>query len=313
MKNLPLLIHAGYHKTASSWFQKELFEENDGFERVATGLELGKKIVQPDWFDFDPGKVRAQFMPRIETARGRGRVPVISSERFTGNPHSGGYDADRIAKRLSKVFPEAKVWYNIREQISMIKSCYKQYLKIGGVASAKEYIHGDRYMSRYPCFRCKNFEYHRLFGYFRNLFGEENVLVLPFELFASNPDEYFSILQDFVEKKINIEKLKFGKKRNVSFSGRASYVIRIMNSFFEKPEINNYTLFSRPYSEKIRRRMRNMIKRMDKKVISKISNNTLHNHIENIVSNEKTEKFGRSNRKINNMGVKSITRYGYIT
>ena len=52
------------------------------------------------------------------------KVPVISHERLSGYPHSGGHDSKEIAHRLAAVFPNAKVVIVIREQKSMILSNY---------------------------------------------------------------------------------------------------------------------------------------------------------------------------------------------
>lgn len=60
-------------------------------------------------------------------------TPVLSAERLSGNPHSGGYDSLQTAKRLHRLFPQAKVLVVVREQTEEILSCYNQYVRAGGV------------------------------------------------------------------------------------------------------------------------------------------------------------------------------------
>jgi len=49
-------------------------------------------------------------------------VPVLSAERLSGNPDSGGYDSVHVAEYLAATFPEARVLIVIREQADMLVS-----------------------------------------------------------------------------------------------------------------------------------------------------------------------------------------------
>ena len=48
-------------------------------------------------------------------------TPVLSAERLSGNPHSGGYDSLQTAERLHRLFPQAKVLVVVREQTEEIR------------------------------------------------------------------------------------------------------------------------------------------------------------------------------------------------
>ena len=69
-----------------------------------------------------------------------GLSPVVSFERFSGNPFSGGYDSKEIADRLVQVFPDARVLVVVREQRSMIVSTYKQYVREGGALPPSKFM-----------------------------------------------------------------------------------------------------------------------------------------------------------------------------
>lgn len=154
---------------------------------VAGAKVLRPAFVEGDPFGFDAQSVREAFRPGIEKAQQEGLVPVLSAERLSGNPHSGGYDSKQIAERLAATFPEARVLVVIREQAQMLVSAYKQYVKRGGPGTLEQYATSPSQQLRVPLFDFRFFEYHRLVGYYQSLFGAENVMVLPYELLRAKP------------------------------------------------------------------------------------------------------------------------------
>ena len=102
------LLHIGYHKTGSTFLQRRVFPE-PGFSLVARAKALRPTFVEGDPFGFDARVAREAFRLGIERAQQEGLVPVLSAERLSGNPHSGGYDSKQIAERLAATFPEARV------------------------------------------------------------------------------------------------------------------------------------------------------------------------------------------------------------
>ena len=109
-------------------------------------------FVHADPFAFDAATVRQTFWPGIEKASARGLVPVLSAERLSGNPHSGGYDSVQIAERLATAFPEGRVLIVIREQTEMLVSAYKQYVKVGGAGTLRQYATPSSDVPRVPLF-----------------------------------------------------------------------------------------------------------------------------------------------------------------
>src|SRR5262245_6185327 len=91
-----------------------------------------REIIRIRPLEFDAAAVRATFEPALRKIRDQGLLPVVSNERLSGHPSSGGYDSKEIADRLAAVFPEGRVLIVIREQHSVIESVYKQYVLAGG-------------------------------------------------------------------------------------------------------------------------------------------------------------------------------------
>lgn len=193
------LLHIGYHKTGTASLQNFVFPNaGAGFSLVAGGKRIRPAFVEVNPFGFDPDAARAGFEPDIRKAESRNLVPVLSAERLSGNPHFGGYDGKTIADRLAAAFPDARVLVAIREQAGMLVSLYKQYLKRGGAVSFQQYVGAPPGADRAPRFRFDFLEYHRLIGHYRNLFGDENVLVLPYELLRTLPGEFLGQIGGFL-------------------------------------------------------------------------------------------------------------------
>lgn len=183
------LVHIGYHKTATTWLQDGLFQEGSGcFTSPWSRAEIVARFISLNAFEFDAPAARAWFAEGIAAGLRRGLVPVLSHEQLAGNAHSGGHNSKANADRLVGALPGARVLIVIREQRSMVASVYKQYVRACGVASIERYLHPPRRGNDrgIPLFDAAFLEYHHLIGYYRGLFGEANVRVVPFEFLRRN-------------------------------------------------------------------------------------------------------------------------------
>ena len=205
------LIHIGYLKTGSTWLQKHLFDcPERGFFRLACkevstnhvgvlpSTRFARNFVyEPggsfySFNEFSPERIRGWLGECIVPSAG---VPVLSEERLAGHPETGGFDSQDVCDRLSQVFTSPKIFIVIREQKSLIASCYYDLLLKGGAISLREYI--DSSCKRSPRFRKRYFMFHYLISMYQSVFGKENVLVLPYEMFRDEPDRFFSKLGNF--------------------------------------------------------------------------------------------------------------------
>lgn len=236
------LIHIGYHKTASTWLQHQLLNNPDAnFERYMKKGQIQKHIVEPHPLDFDAEAVKEFYETLVP--ENPEHVSVISSERLSGNPHSGGFDSKEIAERLHAVFPDAKVLIVIREQIDAIASCYLQYVKFGGSFSLKDYLSPEtkRGSAFIPSFSFKHFNYARLINHYIKLFGKENVLVLTYESFRDNPSEFCKQVTEHAGAK-ELEGLPFSRVRNKRISTFSANISRQLNKVFSKNMYNHGAL-----------------------------------------------------------------------
>lgn len=190
-----LLIHIGYHKTATTWMQRSLFTAAHGYTQICSHAEVDTHIVRPHGLVFDPGPMR----DLVEAALSRlseNRVPVISSEILSGNPFYGGWGSDVFAERLRQIAPQARILVSIRSQMRMLPSVYMQYLSRGGTMTAAQFFAGTAEPG-YVRFDAAHFEYDRLIGLYRALFGKDQVFVLPQESLSRDRDEMLVHLARF--------------------------------------------------------------------------------------------------------------------
>ncbi len=197
-----MLLHIGYHKTGSTYLQDHLFQPENGFSREigADRTRIVRDFVFPDNFCFDPEAMRQAYRPFVEAADAGGLRFVLSHERLSGYPPSGGYDRLLIADRLARTFPEARVLIVLREQVSLIRSVYSQYITDGGYLSLGRFLEvPEPKLGRMPGFRLELYEFDRMIRHYQALFGRERVLVLPFEKMVRALPGFLADITGFVD------------------------------------------------------------------------------------------------------------------
>lgn len=197
-----VLLHIGYHKTGSTYLQDHFFQPANGFSADIGDIRtrIVRDFVFPDNFAFDPEEMRRRYTPFVERTEAGGLHFVLSHERLSGYPPSGGYDRVLIAQRLQATFPGARVLIIIREQLSLIRSLYSQYITDGGDLSLARFLETpEPQLGRMPGFRLDVYEFDRLIAYYQKLFGADRVLVLPFEAMFRDLSGCLRSITDFMD------------------------------------------------------------------------------------------------------------------
>ena len=184
----PVVFHIGFHKTASTFIQKGLFEAYpDCFYRVRQRAIFDHLIFPSDLL-WDQGKA-SQFIER-ERAAAAGRIVVFSNERLSGGPHFGGHDSLAILKRIRELDEEANILVVVREQAAMIRSLYAQFVRAFGMCSLREYVESGYSPHAKELFDPTFLEYHRIVKEYMESFGADSVHVLPFEALVRNKEDF---------------------------------------------------------------------------------------------------------------------------
>jgi hypothetical protein len=243
------LIHIGYHKTGSSWVQRQLFRSADaGFSWGGKGEDSPvNRLICASPLDFDERTAQADFAREAVKAKRRGLRHVVSSERLSGHPFSGGYDSAEIARRLHATFPRGRVLVVIREQRSILASTYNQYVKAGGAQPLTLFLQPPVYRHpRVPHFDPRRFEYHRLLALYHRLFGVENVLALPHEQLRDDPRAFAAAIIRFAEVDTETDPLEKLSDERLNVSARGSLIVRRrrVNRLFVRTDVNPVPVFA---------------------------------------------------------------------
>ena len=314
-----LLIHIGYHKTGSTWLQNELFiSENNVFEPLSLKT-AGRSALSWDFikgqdgyllspFDSNKEVIKASVLQILKQRRDRfSKVFVLSSERLSGQPSAGGFDASIIANRLCDIFPKAKILIVIREQRSYILSLYFQYLSkvSAGVLSLKRYLNIP--YDRIPFFSPNNLNYKLLIEHYYELFGKENILVLPYELFKSDPRDYINKIGFFVNREIEIDESRFMVYHNPNKGNFVLYYFRYLNFFIKRTSLNYFSIFANKYSRYLAICLQSTLMLLTPKLIDKWFNKRVKKYIHNWVG----DRYELSNSKLSQLINIDLSKYGY--
>ena len=256
------LLHIGYHKTGSRWLRFLFFgNPQTGFgwvDKTAPDHPV-RRLVGARPFEFDAASSRAEFDPLLRRIEDDGLFPVVSFERFSGNPFSGGYDSKEIANRLAEVFPEARVLVVVREQRSMIVSTYKQYVREGGALAPRKFMLPPASKSmRVPWFDFRHFEYHHLLSYYRHLFGPDAVLALTYEQLVADPSAFVGQIGRFAGRPLGsdvLASLPFDAKANPGPPATAIAARRLLNGLGVCTDLNPAPLFPSPAVRRLGKRI----------------------------------------------------------
>lgn len=198
---LPVLVHVGLHKCASTWLQQNMFD-NPRIGLVSPWGRLASiavsEFVNVDPLAFDAGVTRRRLAEAASPAACDG-LAVLSHEALSSRPHQGQYYAPYVAERLGAVFGNARILVILREQRSMIKSLYGEHLRNGGRSSLREFLGtGHEPPGFGGVCKLSFFEYDRLIGMYRAAFGSDRVLALPMEMLSRSPDDFIARICGFV-------------------------------------------------------------------------------------------------------------------
>jgi hypothetical protein len=306
-----VLIHIGYHKTATSWLQTHLFNrEGTGFGWLGkSAASPVRRFVDEDPLDFDSAALRSALEPLLERRRARGVVPTVSMERLSGHPFSGGYDCKEIADRLASVFPEGRVLVVVREQRSMIVSTYKQYVRAGGAATLEQFLEPPRSKSRrVPWFDRRYFEYDRLLRHYVSLFGAERVLCLPYEQFVRDGPAFVGAIARFAGRPLDdarLGALPFDHRSNRAPSAAGTERQRRRNKLGVRSELNPAPLLDQTSFARIPPKLLARVLRL------RLDSAELERRLRDTVEAFVGDRYAASNRRTGELARVDLARFGW--
>jgi hypothetical protein len=193
--NKPVLIHPGFHKTGTTFMQEEIFTDKRLFHPLWEHDDVDRFAIRPHDLDFDPAEARDDIAMRRRSTP-PGRIEIVSSETLSGNLFFGLRENAALAHRVKAIFENGKILITVRKQSSIIKSTYMMYLDMGGTLGPAEFFDQSPAYTHFS-FDGKIFEFHKIVELYAQLFGAENVLVLPQETLDRDGDGFVATLCAF--------------------------------------------------------------------------------------------------------------------
>ena len=246
----PFFVHVGFHKTATTWFQNNFFNEHPQIQYLGKAYpdhpsfrmsEIKETIVSEPDTTYSARKTRRNLEDLLEDFPLNGhRTRGISYEGLSAGDNWFGGRTFYVGERLRDVFRDhdVKILMGIREQKSMVESMYSEYVKLGGAESFgrlffSPFSEADELLEK--------LRYGPIIEFYRNLFGEDSVKVYLYERFRSEQDEVIEEICDFLgidEPKLDEETAN--RKSNARLSRWGLSAMRIANHFFFG-SLNNFS------------------------------------------------------------------------
>jgi hypothetical protein len=302
------LIHIGFPKALSSWLQKFLFKPDHGYLNVLNSLCTQLSIIDPTPFSFS--EIPAQkFMDDAlqKFPQHQNLVPVCSAEALIGNFYCGGYNAKQNADRLKQVFPQAKILLIVREQNQLMRSLYKTLVVWGMPHTIKRLLHPHD-TSMAPQFNMDFLRFDLATSYYQQLFGKDNVLVLPYEAFAENPKKFVEKIQQHAGIPHNpaFDKLPWHKRLNTNQTLANLYWQRLLNLILLSSPFNYAGLFHSTETDIHKR-----IARSKRNPLPRWTDHWFEDDFSQSVREAFHGQFGHSNARLQALTGLDLARYGY--
>ena len=244
---MPALVHIGYHKTATSWFQERFYPHVANAALVPRKL-VRSAIIEPDAFSFSADHAR-----RVILAFARGKRPLLCEENLSGYLHNGGLGgllSREVADRLAAVFPDAQIVVLLRSQPSMVAAAYAQYVAAGGTYSLSRYagLKAEKGIRKYwykaPAFSLDQLRYQPLLDHYAQRFGKAAVRVYLFEEMAADSRAFAQRFAAAHALDVDLELLDYSAV-NRSLSPRQLRILAQLNLFTDRSVPNKRWLANR--------------------------------------------------------------------
>lgn len=227
------IVHIGYPKTATTWFQKDFYRRLSGRHYVERDA-LRHAFLSANELTFDP----AQAL-RLLVGDGDPDRLLICEEGLSGYLHNGGVMETvtrAFADRLHRMLPDADIVIVLRAQPSIIASTYQQYVRAGGTRSAKRYLFPHPYLKKnhreqykIPLQDVAHFDYVPIVRYYRRLFGPERVHLFLYEELERDPQGFIEKLTTRLGLDADLAIGRTGKRRLAGYGYPIHLLARLFN------------------------------------------------------------------------------------
>ena len=258
------IVHIGYHKTATTWLQQQVFPLASSHEWVERRTTQEALLFAPGMhFDAEAAAARLGLAERA-------RPVLLSEENLSGYLHNGGlhgFLAPEVARRIKAVLPEAHVVIFVRNQQAICRAAYAQYVSGGGTWGAKRYFNSAAAVRgaltrpwKAPAFEFEHFEFDRLVAHYDALFGRDRVHVYPYEWLRQR-DALVARMQADLGLELSAQPAQ-GGTANRSLGPTAQFLLRGVNLFTRQSVVNKSYLVDLPGGQLLRHAAKAVLSRV---------------------------------------------------
>lgn len=243
------IVHIGYHKTATTWFQTHFYPFVRNARYVPRTL-VQDAFLEDTAFHFDPRRTLEKLAVKPD------EKVILCEEGLSGYIHNGGYAgfySKEMAHRIKAVLPDADIVIFVRNQPSIIAASYQQYVKGGGTHSVRRYLFAESYVQgarrelvKCPRFTFDHFEYAPLVARYQELFGKDRVHVFAYEAFRDEPQKFLSNYCTRLKLDAGSKDLS-GSTSNRSYGLPTMWVVRVLNLFTNRTVLDKHYVVHIPF------------------------------------------------------------------
>jgi hypothetical protein len=201
------LIHIGLPKCASTTLQDRLFAPNGTFiylGRIKNGYrddqtrDLFERITFQDSLEYDADATAWLLRSLCAKAAAPERPILVSAESLSVE---GRADRRLIAERLHRLLAPAKILIVLRAQPAMLQSLYLNHLRASGqrVVAFEQWLEQTYGGVRFTDLHRVGLNYEPLVRVYEDVFGADNVVVVPFEQIKDESSAFFQVLAELLD------------------------------------------------------------------------------------------------------------------
>jgi hypothetical protein len=311
-----IYLHVAMPKSASTYLQEEIFPflKDIHFTHLQYYIKdcpianfiLKARYANPITYDLE--KKKDELWDYINSLK-ESKI-LISWEGLYGDPFGNHGNSLFLYTALKYIFPDASILFVTRKQSSLLDSLYKQSIHQYHSVSINSFLNydpvGKQFLDYEPSWwqginvDIRSFNMYAFVKKYRELFGGENVLVLPFELMLKDKRKFLTEIYDF----IGVEYF-FPESNNIQNQSYSKYTIGLalfLNKFMKKGFntiriIPMYSFLDPMVS----------LKKIDK--IKYKKTNFINKELENLIMSYHNE----DNKKLSEFVKVDLRQYGYYT
>lgn len=226
------IVHIGYHKTATTWFQRKFYPRVTN-RRYVPQIDVMRAFKAYDMLSPDDAALR-NALGGSDTER----PAIVCDETLCGSfrePYMRGMLGWATAEVLARVMPDADIVIFLRSQPDMLAATYAEYVRGGGTGTAADLFalagapNGNSLRAATIATPdLAHFEYDRLIARYDAIFGADRVHVFLYEDFRWDPPGFLRAFVGHLALDVSLDGLDLSRE-NVSYRRGVIALARLLN------------------------------------------------------------------------------------